>query len=77
MEIDEQEQIITEELQELALQGMEGAAAGLIIAGEYLSTLLHDKNNESQEHKLAMSSTLACFTAFAGREIMRCTFAFR
>lgn len=49
MEIDEQEQIVTEQLQELALQEIEGVAAGLIIAGEYLDHILHKDDAASLE----------------------------
>ncbi|EAU0668876.1 hypothetical protein NMO89_001808 [Salmonella enterica] len=77
MEIDEQEQIVTEQLQELALQEIEGVAAGLIIAGEYLDHILHKDDAASLEKQKAMSSTLACFALFAGRDIMRSLGEFR
>ena len=76
MEMSEQEQIETEqkemeELHELALKVMEGIATGLIIAGECPPHLLHEGNEVRPERKLAMASALACFTSFAGREVMR------
>lgn len=76
METEEQERIEAEQLQSLALEAMEGIAAGLLIAGEHLTHLLHESGDEGAAHKLAMSSALACFSTFAGREVMRCIYTF-
>ncbi|EAW1171789.1 hypothetical protein S922_09060 [Salmonella enterica subsp. enterica] len=76
MEDDEQEQVVTEQLQALALQDLEGLASGLMIAGEYLGHLLQNEEATTIERQRAMSSLLARFALYSGRNIMRSLGAF-